>query len=171
MSQNIEDVLPPIQSAGLNTQKNVTYGTTATVTGGLRSVVTKSTNATLLQSEAGAVILLSIGSTATVTLPTPVVGLEYQFVSNVTPVGGTLSIVTDAATTFLGGALSMGETQGVIPFYALGNGTSHLKLLLNGAATGGILGSRFTATCVSATRWQVSGLLAGSGSLATPFST
>lgn len=168
-TQRIEDWLPSVQAYGLNTDENVTFGTTATVTGGLRSVVTKSTNATLLQTEAGAVILLSIGSTATVTLPTPVVGLEYQFISNVTPVGGTLSIVTDAGTTFLGGALSMGETQGVIPFYALGNGTSHVRINLNGNTTGGLLGSRFTATCVSATRWQLSGLLAGSGSLATPF--
>ena len=35
MTQFIEDILPPIQSAGLNTQKAITaLGTTATVAGG-----------------------------------------------------------------------------------------------------------------------------------------
>jgi len=33
MTQYIEDVLPPIQSAGLNTQENATIGGTLTVTG------------------------------------------------------------------------------------------------------------------------------------------
>lgn len=37
MSQYIEDVLPPIQSAGLNTQKNASFAGTLAVTGALSS--------------------------------------------------------------------------------------------------------------------------------------
>lgn len=57
MAQYIEDFLPPIQSAGLNTQENVSIGGTLTVTGGVvgqEQIVSAVSNGTTAVSVFGA---------------------------------------------------------------------------------------------------------------------
>lgn len=118
MAQYIEDYLPPIQSAGLNTLENTTLGGTLTVTGtstftgaatftgvpvfsgGTTKPVTLSalvgaTVALTAADSGGVFINRSTSGTPSWTLPTAAAGLNYTFtVSNVTTgftvTGGTI---------------------------------------------------------------------------------
>lgn len=133
MAQYIEDFLPPIQSAGLNTLKNTTLGGTLAVTGvatftaapvfsgGTTRVVTQSALAgatvVLTAADSGGVFInRSTSGSPSWTLPTNVAGLNYTFVvANVTAgftvTGGTIKAKTNAAGTAISGT-TLTNTQG-----------------------------------------------------------
>lgn len=125
MTQYIEDVLPPIQSAGLNTLEDTTIGGTLTVTGLIsgpfKRAVTQSAlvGATVVLTAAnsgGVFINRSTSGSPSWTLPTNVAGLEYTFVvANVTTgftvTGGTIKAKTSATGTAISGT-TLTNTQG-----------------------------------------------------------
>ena len=82
--------------------------------------------------------------------------------------------VITAASNFLLGQITIGvdaaATAGSVVMYAA-VGTTTRSVNLNGTTTGGLAGSYFTVTAVTATQWLVQGMLLGSGTLATPFAT
>ncbi len=138
MAQNIEDFVPPIMSAGLNTLENVTMGGTLAVTGvatfTAAPVFTAAPSGpqvatTVVQSAlVGATVVLTAAQSGGVfinrstsgspswTLPTNVAGLTYTFVvANVTAgftvTGGTIKAKTNAAGTAISGT-TLTNTQG-----------------------------------------------------------
>lgn len=137
----------------------------------LGGVVAAGGTLNLKPSQSGSTILLNTASGSVVTLPAPVVGLKFTFIVSASVTSNNHKVITDAGTTFMFGAVATMEASGSTNLAALGNGTSHISILMNGTTTGGLLGSRFTLECISATLWEVSGINAGSGTLATLFST
>jgi len=133
------------------------------------TVAASGATATLTAAQSGSVVLVS-GTHCAITLPAPAVGLNYTFILLSTPSGGNHSVVTDAGTTFIQGIVQLVIDNSATTKAFLANGTSHTTLTLNGTTTGGILGTQFQYTCVSATKWNVTGLLNASGVLATPIS-
>lgn len=132
--------------------------------------------ATLTAAESNSTILFDRAAGIVYTLPAPQVGLTYTFVTTVTITSGAAEVDTDAGTTFLLGAVSMGSSNqtpsGTLgPKFFLADGTANVKISSNGTTTGGVKGSQYTITCVSPTVWNVSGIVvASSGStIATPF--
>lgn len=125
------------------------------------------TTRTLLASESGSVVAFAAVSTI-VTLPPPVPGTYFDFVSTVTA-STNQEIDTDAATTFLQGAPNIVVDNSATSKGFAGNGTSHVKYQMNGSTKGGVIGSWLRFQCVSATQWQVSGNLLGTGAPATGF--
>src|SRR6266850_2096884 len=117
---------------------------------------------TIKAGQTGSTFLFDAAS-VTYTLPAPRVGLEYWFFTTVVS-ATTAIVVTDAATTFMTGTVVMGveaTTPGALPgpdFFS-GNGTTHIKITQNGTTTGGLVGSAFGLTCISATKWFATGLL------------
>lgn len=134
-------------------------------------VIASGATLTLLQTQTGATILLNTAGGTTVTLPAPKVGLKFTFIASVTASGGSLKVITDAASTFLLGMVVVAEASAATALGALADGTTIVAITMNGTTTGGIKGTRFTVECISATVWEISGLVAGSGSLSTPFAT
>lgn len=122
---------------------------------------------TLLASETGSIVLFA-GTSMIITLPAPVVGLYYTFISTVTA-STNQEIDTDGAATFLQGAPNVVVDNSATSKAFAGNGTSHVKYQMNGTTKGGIIGSWIRLECVTATQWQVTGNLLGSGTLATGF--
>lgn len=124
----------------------------------------------LTAAQAQAVILGDALTGQRFTLPAPVPGLEYEFVQTATITSGNLQIDTDAGTTFLVGMVNscIDNTATDKPFAA--NGTTHTHIICNGTTTGGIKGQYLKLICVDATHWLVTGTLAASGAIATPFS-
>jgi len=131
MAQNIEDFLPPIQSAGLNTLENVTLGGTLAVTGvatfeaapvftaAPSGPVTRSvTNSALV----GATVALTAAQSGQVfnnrstsgspsfTLPTAANGLFYSFTVSSTSAGFTVTGGTIVAKTSATGTAITGTT-------------------------------------------------------------
>jgi len=94
------------------------------------------------------------------------VGTTYTFVVETT--ASALAIKTDGTDKFVGSVLmvdtdSSGATAGFAP------ASSNDVINLDGSTTGGIAGSTITVTVLSANKYMVTGVLLGSGSVATPF--
>lgn len=156
------------------TLERLDYGSEAgCVAAGIhREVVSVTANTTLEADQSGALVLLAVASGATVTLPAPVVGMKFTIGTTVTRTSNSYKIITDAATTFLVGAVMAGDatiaTSGDV-FEA--NGTTIVAITIDGDTKGGFIGSTIELTCISATQWYVEGLLIGTGTMATPFAT
>lgn len=138
-----------------------------------KSVVTVTASATLTNAQTGSTVVFNVASGATVTLPvlsTSLVGYYVDVLVLTTITSNSAIVVTGVGTNFLLGAIDslIDATATDKPFFA--NGSSHTTLTMNGTTTGGIKGTQLRFTAVSSTIWNVTGSLASSGTLATPFS-
>lgn len=128
---------------------------------------------TLLNSESGSLVLFDRAAGIVYTLPTPELGLYYDFLVTTT-ITSNSATVSAGATRFINGALLSIDTDtanATVGFVA--NGTSHITVAMNGTTTGGIAGTRYRMECVGTTAstrtWMISGHVLGSGVVATPF--
>jgi hypothetical protein len=131
---------------------------------------------TLAAKQTGSTCLLDSATGVVYTLPAPVVGLVFDFVASVAVTSNAYKIVTDAGTTFLVGGVGLGlvdttPSANAGPKLEVGNGSSHVAVTMNGSTTGGLLGTTLRFTCIGAALWNVSGIVVGSGTIATPFAT
>lgn len=151
---------------------SVTSGGAATITkpSGAGTVVSGSgATVTLTASQSGSTVLMDRAAGIVFTLPAPVVGLKFKFVTTVAVTSNAYTVNTDAGTTFL-----VGHVQQIIDASATSegqaaDGTSHTGISSNGTTTGGLVGGVFELECISSTVWAINGILVGSGTLATPF--
>ena len=123
---------------------------------------------TLLANESGGTFFWDAATGVTYTLPTPVVGMEFDFYCTVAVTSNAHVVVTDAGTTFLSGAINQ-----IIDTSALSEGqvgaATDVTISMNGAETGGLIGTWIKVRCVTSTLWIAQGLVVSSGTLATPF--
>lgn len=137
-----------------------------------RQVITVAANRTLVPEESGALVVLAVASGATLTLPTPVEGMQFEVGVTVSRTSNSYKIITAAATQFLVGAYMAGDatiaTSGDI---FTGNGTTHVALTFDGDTKGGLVGGRLKFTALSATQWYVEGTVIGTGTMADAFAT
>lgn len=129
---------------------------------------------TLLANESGALCYFDRAAGIVYTLPSPVVGLTFEFIVSTTVTSNAHKIITSAGTVFLIGnvlqataATTPSANDG--PKLFSGNGSSHVAVSTNGSTTGGILGGYYRFRCVSATLWIVDGIATTTGVSATPF--
>jgi hypothetical protein len=94
-------------------------------------------------------------------------GISYTFV--VTTASTAVKVIT-AASNFLLGGVSMSDASSAASNF-VANGTTIRSINLNGGTQGGVVGSYFTITAISATQWLIQGELITSGGTATPFAT
>jgi len=125
---------------------------------------------TLVAGQSGALVLLDTAAGSIVTLPTPIVGMTFDFAVSVSVTSNSHIIGGSAGEFLMGGIQMMIDTTGVSEGQFL-NGTTHLTLTHNGSTTGGLIGTNYRFVGVSTTQWMVTGLCAGSGVLATPATT
>jgi len=125
-------------------------------------------------AQTGSMFLFDRASGVAYTLPPPSPGLFFDFVVTTTITSGAASVTTDAATTFLLGAVMVAvadttpsATAG--PKLEVANGTSTVTVSSNGTTSGGIKGQQYRISCVSATQWNITGFIYGSGTIITPF--
>lgn len=140
--------------------------------GAAREVITGWTTGRKLKAgESGALVIFSTAAGQAITLP-PIasrdIGMFFDFLATVTGTG-TYSITTDAATTFIIGAVDSSSTavaEGGDTFVAAG---TEVEILLDADTTGRLVGTRLRLEAISTTQWAVSGTIMGVGTLATPF--
>lgn len=157
---NLEQYDPLVQQQGLNTDKNSKIGT----------VLASSGNTTLSQTQMGQTLLFDSATGITYTLPTPTVGAEYTFVVTTKPTSGNHKVITDAATTFLLGAVTSGSASGAAVIFQ-GDGVADVAVTLDGSAAGGFIGTQMKFKCVSSTLWAVTGQNICYGPPNDPFAT
>lgn len=126
---------------------------------------------TLTAKESGALCLFDRAAGVVYTLPTPVIGMTFEFATTVTITSNAAKIITNLSTEFILGVVDMLIVGSATTLAAAGNGTTHRAISSNGTTTGGVIGDRYRVTAISSTQWLVEGQLSGSGSLATPFAT
>jgi hypothetical protein len=136
--------------------------------GDLGLVLAAGSTRTLTAPQSGATVLLDTATGSVVTLPAPIKGLKFTFIVSVTVTSNSHKVITDAGTTLLVGMIALMEAAATSAVGCLFDGTGNVAITMNGSTTGGIKGTRFTVECISATVWEISGLVAGSGSLSTP---
>ena len=122
----------------------------------------------LTLKESGSVCCFDRAAGVVYTLPTPVAGAYFDFVTTVTITSNAAKIITNLATEFLLGAVSLVNDAATTAESFLANGTSITICSSNGTTTGGVAGDSYRVTAISATQWFISGVLINSGTAATP---
>jgi len=152
-------------------------GTNGCVAPGLHDEVIQNIGTTtrqLLPEESGSLILLDAATQITITLPTPVIGMMFDFVTTVSVTASdTHKVITKTiATEFLiGGVLSANLTLASSGDFFVADGSTHVAIESNGSTTGGLVGGTFRVTAISTTQWAITGVICGSGTNLDPFAT
>jgi len=145
------------------------------LTGTQRQVISgQGATRTLLSRESGALCLFDRAAGIVYTLPAPAtlnIGAYFDFATTVTITSNAAKVITDAATTFLVGGVNMMIAASATTLGATANGTTIRAISSNGTTTGGVIGDAYRVTLISTTLWQITGLISGSGTIATPFAT
>lgn len=128
----------------------------------------------LLPKDSGALCIFDQAAGLQYTLPAPStlqIGAFFEFGTLVSVTSNSAKVLTDATTTFLVGSISIQTIATVTPAGFSANGTTIRSVNGNGTTTGGLIGDGFRVTLINTTQWYVTGLMIGSGTLATPFAT
>ena len=124
---------------------------------------------TLTAKESGATCLFDRAAGVVYTLPVPIAGMVFEFTTTVTCTSNAHEVDTDGAATFLLGGVALINSGATTGEFFAGNGTSHVKVSMNGSTKGGIIGDYLKFTALSSTVWQVTGVANQTGTAATPF--
>ena len=141
--------------------------------GAHREIISAATAVALTAAQSGALCLFSQAAATTFTLPTPVEGMEFEFLTTILATGAHKVITKTTASEFLLGAVTSGDLSGPNTDVFQANGTSHVALTQRASdtTTGGLVGSSFRLTAISATQWVVKGSIVGTATVADPFAT
>ena len=148
-----------------------TNSTEGVVAPGLHTEITASGGATrvLVAADSGGVFLFDAATGVTYTLPVPVVGMMFKFYASVSVTSNAYIIVTDSATTFLGGAIQQIIDTSAVSEGQVGDDAADVTISMNGTTTGGLEGTLITVVATSLTTWVATGLVVSSGTLSTPY--
>ena len=124
---------------------------------------------TLRTNESGGIFLWDAATGVSFTLPAPVAGMKFTFLVSVSVTSNAHLVVTDAATTFIGGGIQQMIDTTSVSEGQFGDPTSDVTISMNGTTTGGLIGTRIVLEAISSTVWNASGLVASSGTLSTPY--
>ena len=130
-------------------------------------VITTVTGNTTLPSDSYVnTVILDEATGASITLPTPVVGVKYNVVVKTSVTSGSYYIYTGSSSIKLvGSILAVKATTGPTVFTSSNNDTIDMA----GTTKGGLEGTSISLTCISSTAWLIEGTVVGSGTLVTPF--
>lgn len=128
----------------------------------------------LTPRQSGALIVNNSLTGALYTLPTPVAGMWFEFVTLLACTSNEYKVITKTiASEYILGAVTathatVGSSGTAYPSVTATANVSHNQ---NGTTTGGVPGDQLILTAISSTRWVATGWSVQSGSTATPFST
>lgn len=127
---------------------------------------------TLNANESGSLCLFDRAAGIVYTLPTAAPGAYFDFMVTTSVTSNAAKVITAAGTELLIGGYTNVDTDTSNAVAAFdGNGSTHVAVSMNGTTTGGLQGTQLRFTCLSSTRWAVSGIVRGSGVVATAFAT
>lgn len=126
---------------------------------------------TLTVKESGTLCLMDSAAGVVYTLPTPAIGMWFEFATVVSITSNAAKIITNLATEFLLGEIFAYTTATASGAGFAANGTNIRALSSNGTTTGGLIGDRYRVTAISSTQWLIDGVTVGSGTIVTPFAT
>lgn len=143
----------------------------AQYTGAAREIIPVTAAVTLDVKNSGALVVFDVAAGAVVTLPPPTLGAWFEFAVATTITSNSAKVLTDAATTFILGAIITCNSGATTAQAFAANGSTHRSVNGNGTTTGGIIGDRYRLECINATQWLVTGTMVNTGTAATMFAT
>lgn len=98
-------------------------------------------------------------------------GVIYRIWVPTTIATSSLKIATNGTDMYIGSLLSVDtDTSGAMVGFTA-NGTTHDFINLNGTTTGGVAGTWVEIFAIAANKYMVTGVILGTGTVATPFAT
>lgn len=149
-------------------------GPSGCIATGLHREVIQSVGATrtLLAEESGSLCLFDVATGVVYTLPTAVEGMYFDFMATVSVTSNAYKTISASASElFVGGIGILSLTVAEAGDFFVANGTTHRAISEDGATKGGLVGGTYRLTAISATKWAVTGISVGAGTLADPFAT
>jgi hypothetical protein len=122
-------------------------------------------------AQSGSLILMGATTGEVVTLPAASagnLGCWFEFVVTVSNTSNSNEIRTASSSNFLLGAVQHSAT-GIAPLTFWADGSSIQAIKMDGAHLGGLIGSVFTVTEISATVWSITGTNEGTATMTTAF--
>ena len=137
------------------------------------SATTEGATRTLRPSESGSLILLDRGAGIVITLPAPTAtaGIWYDFITTANHSPNTVQIITSSGSIYIVGGIQNVDTDSADADDWFTTGSSAVSIDFNGSTRGAMIGSNFSLTSYSATRWVVDGIINASGTVSGPFRT
>mgnify|MGYP003340597822 CR=1 FL=1 len=97
-------------------------------------------------------------------------GVVYTIWVPTTVSTSTLKIATDGTDRFVGDLLGVDtDSSNALAMYTAGANDDNINL--NGTTTGGVAGTQIQIVAIAANKYMVTGVVNGSGTVATPFAT
>ena len=97
-------------------------------------------------------------------------GVVYTVWVPTTITTSTLKIATNGTDVFVGDLIGVDtDSSNAVVMYTAGASDDNINL--NGGTTGGVAGTRVQIVAVAAGKYMVTGVVNGSGTVATPFAT
>lgn len=127
----------------------------------------------LTASESGSLCLYDSAAGVVYTLPNPVAGMTFDFMTSVKRTSNAHKVITKTiGSEFILGTI-FGYTTDVTEIDGfVADGSADVALSHNGTTTGGDLGGRYTLTAISTTQWLMTGnMYCGTATPATPVAT
>lgn len=142
------------------------------VRGLARQVIPGAATTTLTVGDSGALCIFgTVAGGQVYTLPAITaddLGMWFEFMTTVIGTGA-YSVVTDAATTLIGGGIiGASDTVTAFDFHAATLATT-VRIDLDSATTGELPGTQFTMTAFSVTQWVCGGYTVSTGTPVTPW--
>ena len=132
-------------------------------------IINGGTSTTLTAAQSGAMCNFDQLAGTQFILPTPVVGMYFDFRFEIGRTSNEHKLVTKAATEFLKGTISAFTTDLTEVDSFVADGTSDVGLSMNGTTTGGDAGGWIHVVATSTTVWQLQGdLYCGTATPSTP---
>jgi hypothetical protein len=125
----------------------------------------------LTADQSGATCLFDQVAASQFTLPAPVAGLEFTFITTITATADHVITVNNANVDgFLGGVVSVSTTAAKSDSFGADADGSNDFITLDGGTTGGAVGTRIHVVAIDSENWAVDGQVCCVGSsTATPF--
>lgn len=133
-------------------------------------VQTSAATLTLTAGESDSVQVLNVATGFVTTLPAATAantGVTYKFIVKTSVTSNSYTIQgASSADLFYGGVIMISSTADNT-ITAAPNGSSHYKLVLAGTTGGGLIGTVVELTCLGLNAWAVTGIVTGSGDVAS----
>ena len=125
---------------------------------------------TLVAADSGGTFLLDTAAGSILTLPAvPVAGMEFEVLVSTSVTSNSHIVKTNDAAIFIGGGIQQMIDTTAVSEGQFADPTATVTITMNGSTTGGLIGTALKFKAISSTVWNITGLVASSGTLATPF--
>lgn len=134
--------------------------------------------ATLTVAQSGSVCLFNLAAGFLYTLPVITaadLGTRFRFIVTVSATSVAHKVITPASVFLIGqlleGILDTTPAANPGPKFYTADGSASRSVSMAGTTTGGLIGTDFNVIAISTTQWALSGVVAASGTIATPIAT